>query len=197
MSDEEITDVRHMDATVVRVTPLGEDGSPDHSWAMTYHVDEPLNFGVGFMECLPSFTRSPEAGVCLDFSRRRIVGALVAEFEHPQRLHIGAIAQAIWQRRRTGAAVEAWSESGPGTWWYTLAPWWRHQTDTDRWPLEGMPDHRAYAHGDCLSADGYTWPTPAPMPDAYELSAGTQLFLAETTIAPPAPGFPPFPGAAA
>lgn len=197
MRDEEITDVRHIDTTVLRVTPLHQDGSPDHSWAMTYHLDEPVMFGVGTVECLPSFTRSPDAGICLDFARRRIAGALVAEFEHPQRRDIQAIAQGIWQRRRTSAAVETWSESAPGTWWYTLVPWWRHQWDTDRWPLKGLPGHRAYALGDCLSVDTYAWPTPAPMPDPYALRPGTQIIFGETAIAPPEPGFPPYPGAAA
>ncbi|MEU2265020.1 hypothetical protein ABZ568_00900 [Streptomyces olindensis] len=197
MNDDEITDAQHTAVTVVRVTPLRADGHPDHQWAMTYHLDEPVLAGIGIEECLPSFTRSPEAGVCLDYMRRRYVGALVAADEHPQHRDIGAIAQGIWQRRRTGAAVETRAEAGPGTWWYTLVPWWRHRSDTDRWPLKGLPGHHVYALGDCLLVDGYTWPRPAPLPNPQPLNRGTQLILAETTIAPPAPGFPPYTGAAA
>ncbi|MEU0059881.1 hypothetical protein [Streptomyces sp. NPDC006334] len=196
MRDEEITGVGYMAATVLRVTPLKQDGTPDHPWAMTYHLDEPLLFGVGTVECVPAFTRSPMGDICLaDVVRPRMVGALVAEFEHPQCRDIGAIAQGLWQARRTGTAVEAWSESGPGTWWYALAPWWRHQWDRDLWPLKEM-QHRAYAVGDFLAGHGYTWPAPSPLPEPYALGLGTQLILAETTIAPPAPGFQPSPGAA-
>ncbi|MFE3033081.1 hypothetical protein ACFXKY_15725 [Streptomyces canus] len=197
MNEDEITGVQYASVTVVRVTPLRGDGSPDHPWAMTYHLDEPILFGIGTVECLPSFTRAPDAGTCLDFSRRRTAGALVAGYGHPQYRNVQAIAQGLWQRRRTGASVETWCESGPGRWGYLLVPWWRHQTDTDWWPVEDLPDHRAYALGDCLPVDHYVWPSPPPVPAPHALQPRTQLVLAETTTAPPPPGLAPYPGAAA
>ncbi|WP_019061768.1 hypothetical protein [Streptomyces prunicolor] len=195
MKDEEITAPRYMGVTVLRVTPLDEDGSPDHQWAMTYHLDEPVMFGIGTVEPLPTFTRE-YTHITISI-RRSIVGALVAEFEHPQYRDIGAIAQGIWQRRRTGVAVEGWAEYEPGTWWYAIVPWWRYMADPEQWPLKELPEHRAYALGECLTVDGYAWPEPGPFPSPHNPSPGTQLVMGVTNVVPPAPGFPPFPGAAA
>jgi hypothetical protein len=195
--DEEITSVRHMPATVLRVTPLRDGGSPDHSRAMTYHLAEPLLFGVGAVQYVPAFTRSPTADLCMPAAPPRMIGALVAEFEHPQRRDIQAIAQGIRLRRRIGAAIEAWAGFEPGKWWYAVVPWWRRQQDTDVWPLDELPDHRAYAVGGFLAVNAYAWPSPSPLPDRHELSPGTQLVYGVTTVPPPPPGLAPITGTGA
>ncbi|KUN37746.1 hypothetical protein AQJ30_15800 [Streptomyces longwoodensis] len=192
--DEEITAVRYMPATVVRITARREDGSLEHTWAQTYHLDEPLLLGLGTLETFPGYLRSSQAPPLVRGPAHRMAGALVARYEHPQHTDILVIAQAIWQRRQSDVAIEAWTADEPGHWWYALVPRWRRMWDTEMWPLATLSGgHHAYAVGECRPVDDYPWPSPAPIPGVLPPPApGTQVIQAHTTVAPPPPGFPPY-----
>ncbi|CAL9610335.1 hypothetical protein SUDANB1_05612 [Streptomyces sp. enrichment culture] len=193
MKEYEITHASGVPVTVVRVTPLGEDGTPDHPWALTYHYDAPVMLCAGTYEPLHTWP-----GEVLQRFSHRMVGALVAAYEHEQRRDVQALKQGIWQRRRTGAAVEGWAEEEPGRWWYVLVPWWRHRTDREAWPLKSMgvddDTHRVYALGDLRPVDRYAWPALSPLDEPHDVSRGTQLVMAHTHVAPPPIGFPAFTG---
>ncbi|CAM5481243.1 MULTISPECIES: hypothetical protein [Streptomyces] len=191
MRDDQITGVRYMDATVLRVTPLNETGRPNHPWAMTFHLDEPVQVGVGTLEPQWAF------GLLANALGLRLAVGLVADRGPWLRADVQAVAESIWQRRRIGAAVEWWAQADPGFRWYTLVPWWRHEWDTDVWPLKDADDRQAYAVGYCRTVEAYDWPAPAPLRDLHGLGPATQLVYARTPIEPPAPGLPPHPGAAA
>ncbi|KUN32470.1 hypothetical protein AQJ11_02800 [Streptomyces corchorusii] len=188
---DEITGVQYMDATVLRVTPLDEAGTPNHPRAMSFHLDEPVQVGVGTLEPKRQF------GLLATVQGLDLAVGLVADRGPWLRADVQAIAESIWQERRTGAAVEWWAEADLGFWWYTLVPWWRHEWDTDRWPFKNAEDRQAYAVGYCRTVDAYDWPAPAPLRDPHGLTPGTQLVYARTPVEPPAPGLPPYPGAAA
>ncbi|MBC9731224.1 hypothetical protein [Streptomyces sp. TRM68367] len=193
MDREEITHVSSAAVTVLRVTPLEEDGTPDHGWAMTYHYREPVLLGSGALERIPSFLNAPGENLREWLPPRRLA-AIVAPLDHEQSRDVYALAQGLWQRRRTGSAVEAWQPQEPGTWWYTLIPWWRYNPDTDRWPLKELEgDHRAYAFGDVRPVNTYAWPALPPFPEAKALGPGTQVVIAFTETPPPPPGLPPSP----
>lgn len=190
---EELINSTSIAVDVLRVTPLHEDGTPDHPWALTYHYREPVLFCAAILEPVDAWP-----GEVIRYRSHRYVGALVAEYEHEERRDIQALAQGLWQRRRTGAAVEAWTLMEPGIWWYGLMPWWRHSPDTDRWPIKpSMDDFRAYAVGDLRPVDGYAWPDPSPLTDTWSPYRGAQMIVAQTRIPPPPPGLPPYTGTAA
>jgi hypothetical protein len=196
VKEAEITPGRYMPATVVRVTPRGGDGSHDHAWALAYHFAEPVVFGVGALETVPGWTLGPEAPVCASMFGHRMAAALVAPWRHPEHRDVSAVAQSIWQQRRTHCAVEAWGTIGAGRWWYMLVPCWRRIDDTELWPLKGAPEHQVYALGECRRVDAYAWPDPPPLPGPHPVDRGTQAVYGETHVPPPPAGFPPRPGAA-
>jgi hypothetical protein len=188
---EELTAVKSIAVDTVRVTPLDEAGTPDHPWAMTYEFRTPVLFCVAIAELPGGWP-----GEALRYRPHRYVGAIVAEYEHEQSRDIQALAQGLWQRRRSGAAVEGWTLMDPGIWWYGLMPWWRHCPDTDRWPIKDTDEDRAYAVGNLRGVDGYPWPTPSPLTDTYSPYSGTQMIVAQTREPPPPAGLAPFTPAA-
>ncbi|MDQ0961968.1 hypothetical protein QFZ66_005846 [Streptomyces sp. B4I13] len=186
--------VRRMPATVLRLTPLNEEGKPTHPWAMTYRYDEPVLLCFGVAERTPSWLSARDTTLEA-VPTTRALGALVGPLKHPELREVEALAHGLWQRRRGGAAVEAWAPRGPRMWAYSLIPFWRHHWDTDRWPLHELEDsHRVYAVGDVQPVDSYAMPTPPPFPATSFPGRRTQLVYAETETPPPPPGLAPLTG---
>lgn len=184
-SDVETSDPVRALCTAVRVTPLNDDRTPQHEWGQTYHFEEPVTLLYVHRRRLPEIG-SPATG---SVTALPALMAFTAPADHPQRLDIAALSQGLWQRRRSGAAVDTWSPLDGEAWAYTLIPHWRH-LDRDDWHLPEEPGTRTYAAG-CAHPSTIVYRRPAQSPeDGEACTVGTHLFLAVEDTQPPPQGYP-------
>lgn len=169
--------------TTVRITPRDADGNPNHPWAYT----EPL--------CLATARRSRVEEIGL-VNRSNLIptsstftGAFISDPETDDYDNIQALAYALWQRWRNGAAVEAWAEIEPGTWMHILIPAWYSDADTDQWTVELDDPHEVYAVGKIRTVETYPWPDPCPLPGTPVITPRTHYLMGVTPVPPPAPGY--------
>ncbi|MEW1677961.1 hypothetical protein AB0O47_32710 [Streptomyces noursei] len=195
------TEARSAEATAIRVTPRDEAGRPDHAWGLTYRFDDqPVGLHLVTVQ-VTAEVRAFDPTKRFPFSIvDRVDAALTASENHPRFRDVQALAQGLWQHRRTTATVEAWGpKDEPGTWWHVLIPAWR---DSYRWegdnplPVQLPEGHRVYGAGHVERSWNWAWPAAGgpvavPVEDPEPVGADVWFLLSMTTVPPPDQGFPP------
>lgn len=170
---------------VIRVTPYGQDGYPNHAQGFTYWFDKPVTLAYVQRERVPEIGSEP----ILRASRAvPSLASFLAPGDHPQRTDLAYVARYIRLRVGVHVAVEVWSPHADG-YAYTLFPYWRHASPDD-WPREPFPAAPVHCVGAIVPApSASTWSAPG-LP-GYEVHAGTSALIAVTAVPPPpAAGLP-------
>jgi len=178
--------VRRAPVIAVRVTRLEADGAPDHRQPLVYRFAAPVWFCHATRRALPDvIVTAPFREVT---ARRQAMSVFVAEHNHLERHQIESLADALWQLRHDGAAVEVWGSGPlPGQWWYALVPRWRH-TDPGDWPAREPSAHHLYAAGQVTAPSAWAWPEPPPVDAPPPVGAYAELVYAVTGTPPPSTG---------
>lgn len=165
---------------VVRVTPLGDDSTPDHPRARTHHFEQPVEL-----------TRIHKVLFRSRYQAREVLGILSAftvRSDEAESAEFTSLKETLGQCRG-GAAIEMWSPidelgTDDDPWGCVLIPHWKQAEDTP-WPRDVPKGMSVHMVGWNLPAVAQRWPAPSTKLGHYDITAGTGMRISVESTPPP------------